>query len=368
MGDPKKSILLLLWILSFSIAFSIAIFLKSDIIWNESIITIEKEGIRTELEITPNNTTEIAFLWDVMIGAWIGDIINKKGAEFVFWGTKEFLSKKDAVVLNLETPVTNGSNFFPKKYTFKADKKHLKYLKEFNENLTANLANNHIGDYRDEWITDTLQALTDEGIQYFGAGKNKIAADWVKIISVDDLKIGLIGQVCIWPIQFIATEWKPWNSFFNKDVIEKQIAKAKKQNVDLIVYNMHCWDEYKNGPNAKQIDYAHFAIDAWVDLVIGHHPHWYQPIEKYKGKYIFYSLGDYIFDINDSRRTQDGIIANIIIHDKKIVKAEIIPVRSKVSWNTEFPDEKYTKFILDEIYNISKKINKIPSISKWYIK
>ncbi len=312
---------------------------------------------------------EIAFLWDIMLGSRVGKAIDEKWLAFAFSGTQDFLSKKDMVVLNLENPVTDQTKIaVNKRFNFKANSKHLKWLKAFNKNLVAQLANNHIWDFWTQWILDTFKHLKDYEISYFWAWKDINEANSVKIFEIKWLKIWLMWQSCIWPTSYKASNTKAGSSFVDKEVIKSEIKKAREEWVDLIIYNMHCWDEYKNWPNWTQKDYSHFAIDSWADLVIGHHPHWYQGVEKYKDKYIVYSLWDYIFDIDHSRRTKDWIIANIIIEDKKITKIEIIPTTTIWFWWTVLvTDEIYRDFILNEIYQISKPLWDIESIKKWYV-
>jgi poly-gamma-glutamate synthesis protein (capsule biosynthesis protein) len=319
------------------------------------IVTEHKEQIK------------ISFLWDVMIGWRVKDAMEKHWQSYAFSGTSDYLSKQDAVIFNLETPVTDWWKKFNKKYVFNANKDHLKWLKTFNDNLYANLANNHFWDYWEEWMKNTFKNLADNKIEYFWAGNNKIEADTVKIIEVEWVKVWLIAQTCVNPVSFWATEYKAGNSRFNKEVLNDEILSARDKWSDIVVYNMHCGTEYTNWPNAEQKEYAHFAIDNWADLVIWHHPHWYQPIEIYKEKLIFYSLWDYIFDIFRWRRTQEWIIANIIITDKKITWAEIIPVYTEWYGNTVISDPKKTSFALDELYEISKKIWSIKWIKEGYI-
>lgn len=310
---------------------------------------------------------EITFLWDVMIWSRVWDAMDKHGQDYVYSWLRDYLSQKDAVVLNLETTVTDTEDKINKTYTFKAKKQHLDWLKTFNKILVANLANNHIWDYKEAWILDTMENLESYDIEYFWAWKNKKQADSIKIIEVQWVKLWLIGQTCISPVSYWATENKPWNSRFDKEIILQEIQKAQDKNVDIIVYNMHCGTEYTNGPNFKQIDYARFAIDSWANLVIWHHPHWYQPVEIYKDSFIFYSLWDTIFDIFRGRRTQEGIMANIIIEDKKITAAEIIPTYTQSYWNTIISNQARRNFALNQLYNISKKIWNIEWIKKWYI-
>jgi poly-gamma-glutamate synthesis protein (capsule biosynthesis protein) len=318
-------------------------------------------------EIVYKKDIDIAFLWDVMIGSRVWEAMDKQWQDYVYWWTKDYLFQKNAVILNLETTVTNREDKINKTYTFKAKNEHLEWLKQFNDNLVVNLANNHIWDYKSEWVIDTINNLKNSNIEYFWAWINKIEADAVKIITVEWVKIALIWQTCINPISFWATEIKAGNSRFDKDIILQEIKKSQENNADIIVYNMHCWVEYTNGPNQTQKEYAHFAIDSWADLVIWHHPHRYQPVEIYNNKLIFYSLGDYIFDIFRGRRTQEGIIANIKISDKKIIWAEIIPTYTEGYWNTILSETKRKEFALNELYEISMKLWKIEWIKTGYI-
>ena len=354
--------------------------------WNNEWIDIVKIRESIEKSIQENNTStweiiisdtvdeiiykkdiEIAFLWDVMIGSRVWDAMDENWPDYVYGWTRDFLSEKDAVILNLETSVTDREEKINKTYTFKAKSEYLEWLKSFNKNLVVNLANNHIWDYTASWIVDTVNNLDDYKIEYFWAWKNKSEADAVKIIEIEWVKIWLIWQTCVNPVSFWATQNKAGNSRFNKEIILQEINRAQEDNVDIIVYNMHCWIEYTNGPNAQQVEFAHFAIDNWVDLVIWHHPHWYQPVEIYKEKLIFYSLWDYIFDIFRGRRTQEGIIANIKISDKKIIWAEIIPTYTENYWNTVISDKKRRDFALNELYQISKKLGNIEWIKNWTI-
>ena len=76
---------------------------------------------------------------------------------------------------------------------------------------------------------------------------------------------------------------------------------------------MHAGTEYTHQPNKAQITFAHAAIDYGADMVIGHHPHWIQKIEKYNNKYIFYSLGNFIFDQMWSQETKEGLALKITL-------------------------------------------------------
>ncbi|MCP4523461.1 MAG: CapA family protein [Candidatus Gracilibacteria bacterium] len=334
----------------------------SGFITNQEVVDSQNIGRQEEI-----SDIHISFLGDVMIGGRVKDEIYKNGMEVVFGGSRKYLQEKDAVVLNLETTVTDTGKKQNKTYTFKADKKHLVGLKQWNKNIFVNLANNHAGDYGVEGMKNTMSNLQEAGIEYFGIGNNISEAHQVKIFTLQETKIGLIGQNCVSPQSFSAQENKVGIAFFDKELLKKEVIGARKQGVDIIVLNAHCGVEYTNGPSKKQQDYYHYAIDVGVDLVIGHHPHWYQGIEKYKGKIIFYSLGDYIFDIFRGRRTQEGIIADVEIRNKKIQKIIIQPVHIYGFGKTELATKKQEQFILDELQILSDKLSDIKTISQGYI-
>jgi len=89
---------------------------------------------------------------------------------------------------------------------------------------------------------------------------------------------------------------------------------------------MHAGIEYTDKPNDSQVNFAHAAIDAGADLVIGHHPHVVQTMEKYKGKYIFYSLGNFVFDQPQSQETKEGLAIKVYFAKDGINKISLLPV------------------------------------------
>jgi hypothetical protein len=86
------------------------------------------------------------------------------------------------------------------------------------------------------------------------------------------------------------------------------IEKMKEQGAKLIIASFHWGDESATVPNETQVQLAHSAIDNGADLVIGHHPHVLQGIEKYNGKYILYSLGNFCFGGHKNPADKDTMI------------------------------------------------------------
>jgi poly-gamma-glutamate synthesis protein (capsule biosynthesis protein) len=107
------------------------------------------------------------------------------------------------------------------------------------------------------------------------------------------------------------------------------IKKAKELS-DIVVVMMHAGSEYTRKITTLQENFSRTAIDNGADVVIGSHPHWIQPIERYKGKYIFYSLGNFVFDQEFSPETKSGLTLKIFLKKTAILttieKIELIPI------------------------------------------
>lgn len=93
---------------------------------------------------------------------------------------------------------------------------------------------------------------------------------------------------------------------------------------------MHGGREYTRTPTELQTAFAHTAIDSGADIVIGGHPHWTQNIESYNGKYIFYSLGNFVFDQEFSSETKTGLAIQVFLEKNntktQLEKIQLYPI------------------------------------------
>ena len=105
----------------------------------------------------------------------------------------------------------------------------------------------------------------------------------------------------------------------------KRIAEMKKE-VDIVVLSIHWGVERSTTPRKQEINLAEKAIDSGADIVVGHHPHVLQGIQVYKGKPIFYSLGNFVFN-SGSKAGTNTMIAQVKIGNKKIQGINIIPCK-----------------------------------------
>ena len=205
----------------------------------------------------------------------------------------------------------------PKKFNFKGPVEYTNILKEGSVEA-VNIANNHIYDYGQRGYDDTRVNLENADIPYFGD-------DNYAVIEVDGIKIGMAGLT-------------GWSKEPTQERTDEAISALRQKQVDLIIMSYHWGIERDYDQNKPQQDMARYAIDRGADLVLGHHPHVLQGIENYNGKYIVYSLGNFVFGGNRNPQDRDTMIFQEVFHyeDDDLVgtSIRIIPCSLSSAKNT----------------------------------
>lgn len=265
-----------------------------------------------------NNNTSLLFVGDIMLGRNVGDEPFKY--------VKTLVGSADIASGNLEYAITDSKIPADKKITIKADCQKSSQLKNVGFDILA-LANNHVMDFGEEGLGDTIDCLKRLDIEYVGAGENKTEAKKLKIIAVDNLRIGFLSFTSISPEEAYATNTKSGVSDI-RDNIEDYIKDVKAKNrINFLVVDTHWGKEYNLYPSDFQIKTAREIIDSGADVVVGHHPHVEQPYEKYKGKYIFYSLGNFVFDQEHDVTKNSFVVRMFLDEQGNIVNVEKIDLR-----------------------------------------
>lgn len=194
-------------------------------------------------------------------------------------------------------------------------------------------ASNHAVDYGRTAFEDTLKNIRESGLYLTGAGETEEIARQYPIIDVDGTKIAVLGYGSILPQGFWAEEARPGvnpargitayvpvehdqpgtpcriYTFPHPDDLKHMIASIKeaKTKADIVITSFHWGIHFKEAVITDyERYYAHFAIDAGADLVIGHHQHILKPVEVYNGKAIFYGLGNFCMEeVMNFKRDQE---------------------------------------------------------------
>ena len=128
-----------------------------------------------------------------------------------------------------------------------------------------------------------------------------------------------------------------------------ELVRKVSEEVDYLIVSIHWGYEYKHIPSDEiQVKLGHTFIDAGADFIIGHHPHVVQSFEEYNGKFIFYSLGNFVFDQYWSRDTQEELGIKIILtkdDEDLVTKVELFPMASTLSQPYLMEGDAKTKWI-----------------------
>lgn len=249
---------------------------------------------------TPPGDVSIAITGDVMFAREMPSVLGNGSSPFA--GVSNITSGVDLLIINFENAATSSRNAVKPDIPFTCDPKYVP-LARANNNTIAALANNHVCDYGIEGMRDTIINLNKANITTIGAGDNESEAHASVTKNINGRNITILNYMdsnnfaeYSYEVLPYANGSAPGYSAYDPDDAKAQIEAAKESGNVVIVF-MHFGNEYSKSPNDDQKRIAHELIDYGADVVIGSHPHVTQGIEMYKGKPIFYSLGDFIFDL-----------------------------------------------------------------------
>ncbi len=274
-----------------------------------------------------DGTVLLAAVGDVMLARTVGEYAERYGVDYPFAPVSAALKQADIAVANLECPIALGGDPWPKTYVFRAHPSTALGLGRSGLNAIS-LANNHILDFGVAGMEETIGHLTAQGLAVVGAGRNRAEAERPLVYNIRGVRVALVAWVSYFrAADFAAGDGRPGVAFLDDlERMARQIEAAKQQ-ADVVVVILHGGQEYDPAPTAAQQTAARRAVDAGADLVVGHHPHVLQPTEVYKGKLIAYSLGDFVFDIDNYDAARDGAILWAWIGKDGVRRAELWPTR-----------------------------------------
>ncbi len=230
---------------------------------------------------------------------------------------KKLFRRSDVNIINLESPLTESNNKILKTGPhLRSNPDSIKLLSDLNINIAC-LSNNHIRDYGDEGVKDTIDTCRDVNIDIVGAGSDVDEASKPLILKVKGKKIAVLN--------FSESEFNTASDLragSNPDdpIHIWRTFEGVKGKVDFIIVIMHGGKEMHPYPTPHQFKLFRFVADLGADAVIGHHSHVMGGYEIYKNKPIIYSLGNFIFDEKNNVSTwYKGVVAELIL-DKREIK------------------------------------------------
>ncbi|MES2354692.1 MAG: CapA family protein [Pseudomonadota bacterium] len=255
------------------------------------------------------------------------------GTRASFDFVRPLLKTADFFTVNLETPVTNkpATPHPTKDFAFFTIPASLTAMTEAGIKYVS-LGNNHVFDYQELGITDTLRFVDAAGLSNSGAGKNSTEAFKPWRTTLRGSPYSFLAMTSVsgseHDIIYVATSTKGGAADLRDSAAVKTAIETETQAGRFPIAILHAGQEYTYGPTPFALERMKLAASSGASLVIAHHPHVAQGFGRYNGVLTAHSLGNFAFD-QDRIETMLGIMAQIDMKGKKIEHTEVIPLYLK---------------------------------------
>lgn len=292
--------------------------------------------------------TKISVVGDIMLGRFVADKYNKERYSIFSDEVLSLLKESDLRIANLESPIVKLESKESLKFAGSPELlEQVKWVDCFS------ISNNHINDFGEIGMKQTIENLDNAGIVHNGLYKTEYVP---YIVNHQENKIAVITCADMMNYEFSNDcEYKTLR--MNKPDQIFKIIKQYKQNGYLVILFLHAGMLFSRYLNPVVRDFAHSAVDAGADAIVTAHSHCLGGYEKYKGSWIFNSLGDFLMD-GSSYRRRTSCILQLEIENNQIVNFAITPTITTSNLQTTTPDEKEKMKLLKSISQIEENIQK----------
>ncbi len=242
-------------------------------------------------------TTTLVFTGDILLDRGVRQFIGHRGADALFTPAIDSLFKaSDVVVGNLECPATRIEAPMQKLFIFRGEPEHLSVLRKHGV-THLNLCNNHSVDQGRAGLMDTKKNVAKAGLVPVGAGRNMQEAARPTLLAEVPRKVWLLTSLRLALEHYPYLPDRPCVSQEPLDSLIARIRHIKRLDPKaVVIVSLHWGGEHTTRPVPSQRLDAHRLIDAGADALVCHHTHTLQTIEHYRGRPIYYSIGNFIFD------------------------------------------------------------------------
>lgn len=213
---------------------------------------------------------------------------TQQNPAYFFEKVKPIFEADDMTIVNFEGVLTFCNERVEKQFNMKGDPEYIQILTEGSVEAVS-FGNNHRMDYGQQGSDDTVAAFEEAGISY-------AYDEFVGVYEVKGIRIGFVSVNEHYDGPAVET------------FLEDGIKKLKDDGADIVIACCHWGVETHHYIDDYQAELGRKCIDWGADLVLGHHPHVLQGIEKYNGRYIVYSLGNFCFGGNRNPKNKQTMI------------------------------------------------------------
>ncbi len=251
-------------------------------------------------------------------------VFRERGYGWAWGGLGGLFRRDDLTVVNLECPPTSIVDPQVKTFVFRCDPAALPAARRAGVEV-ASLANNHAFDQGPDGLLDAIANLRAAGLVPLGAGGSERRADAPRYVEVGGWRIGLVGVGQVLDPAWQVAVGDEVGTAVGHDLLRalRAIRRAERR-ADLVVVVIHWGVELDTEPRPYQVAQAHRMVEAGADVVFGHHAHRLQPMEVYRGRPIFYGLGNFVWP----RLSLEGArtaVARVVVEPDGGIRGRLLP-------------------------------------------
>ena len=283
----------------------------------------------------------LALMGDVMLGRRVAEALNyHMGPEEPWGGVMALLDAADLRIINLECAITDNEQPWTrtaKVFHFRTPPSAIETLRTARIDACS-LANNHILDFEEQGLLDTMNHLDAAGIRHAGAGRNEEEAvdPAILIVPADHTqRVALLAFTDNEP-SFAAGPDRPGTNYLPVSLrpevlrrVERAVSAVREAGVDTVLFSNHWGPNMVQRPKEIFRRFARAVIDLGIDIYYGHSAHVFQGVEIYHGKPILYDTGDFIDDyaVNRELRNDWSFLFRVSVAEGRFERLDLIPVK-----------------------------------------
>ena len=281
--------------------------------------------------------TRLGFTGDVMLGRKVDERQRRRPVDAVWGDVLDRLRSLDALFVNLECCLSTRGRPWRRTHRpfhFRADPEWAVPALERAGVDACALANNHVLDFEEPALEDTLAHLQEAGIAHSGAGRDLEAALDPAVVDADGLEVGFVSLTDNTP-EYAAGEDDPGTARVEFDVddeasrstVREALARAREADPDLLVASLHWGPNMVTEPPPAFREFGRWLIEAGVDVVHGHSAHVFQGIEVHEGRPVLYDAGDFVDDyaVDDDLRNDRSFLFVLVVDGGVPVELRLVP-------------------------------------------
>jgi poly-gamma-glutamate synthesis protein (capsule biosynthesis protein) len=320
--------------------------LVEDVEGDDSLADEIRAGLALEME----PLVSLVAVGDVMLGRGVGHMIENHSPSYPFLRTGDQIRDVDVAFANLESPITSGG-VSRGAMSLGADPSAVEGLADAGFDIVS-LANNHVLDYGEAGLHDTVETLEKLGILYVGVKQSATAGCEPVVLEVRGLRLAFLAYDDVGGYRDTTDAGLGGPAHLEPASAYEDVRRAA-EDADLVVVSLHWGAEYQPVPDDSQREVARGLVEAGADLVIGHHPHVMGAVGSYHDGLVAYSLGNFVFDQPFSRETMQGLMLHALLDRTGVKQAGLLPVYIEAGQPAVLPSPE-ARLVLSDLLGLSE--------------